>query len=79
MQIKSVCKYNCENLMTYLSVLGILYYAINSNLKFVSFACISEIKTIRSLFKYFGIINKEGQSIKCHKHSKSSLDFNSLF
>lgn len=79
MQIKSVCKYNCEILMTYLSVLGILYYAINSNLKFVTFACISKIKAIRSLFKPFGIINKEGKSIKCHKHSKSSLDFNSLF
>lgn len=61
MQIKSVCKYNCEILMIYLSVLGILYYAINGNLKFVSFACISKIKTIRSLFKPFGKTNKEGK------------------
>jgi len=42
-------------------ILGILYYAINGNLKLVSFACISNTKIIKALLKSFEITNKEGK------------------
>lgn len=62
-----------------LSVLGILYYAINGNVKFVNFAAFLRLKLLEFCLNPLELQIKKEKSIKCHKRSKSSLDFNSLF